>query len=251
MLRKNLRSPPFILRFFSGIAFTLLLFSGGETTVSAQNSLVATATPNRETLTVGDPIEVDILVQHPRGYSATLTVEDWGNFELLTQPKTMQTPSGSKLEISVTLWAPGSYELSSLPVRIHDNGGESETIITNRLPFTVTSVLSADDRELRDIRPQATMSQLQLPWAWLLLIGGLVAGGTAVWRHKHKPKESIPIPTAQSEAAAALDKLPKPESGKWIEVATAVLHILRRFLQQTTAIPIHYRTTAELSGALP
>ena len=73
--RKNLRLSAFIR-----VLFCLSL----TTAVSAQTHITLTA--DRETLTVGDPIEINIAVTHPPGTTAQLTATDWGAFELLAGP---------------------------------------------------------------------------------------------------------------------------------------------------------------------
>lgn len=227
---------------------TLLL----PTAAFAQENFSATVSASRDILTVGDPVELTITVVHPADYRAELAVVDWGDFEVLFQPAAMPTSSGSTLRANVTLWAPGSYELPPLPITLTTESGQSQTIVTEPITFTVTSVLIDGDRKLRDIRPQASLPQRPFWLLWLLLVVGLVVGGTAVWRARQATPTSEPaIISAQEEALAALAALAEPQPGKLAAFATAVLHILRRFLQQTTPIPMDYRTTAELADALP
>lgn len=242
-LSKKTKNPR--LSAFIRVLFCLFL----TTAVSAQTQITLTA--DRQTLTVGDPLEISIAVAHPPGTTAQLVATDWGAFELLAGPDAEPSANGTTLHLTLTLWAPGAYELPPLPILLTQPDGPSETAVTNPLPITVTSVLTADDRELRDIRPQMSLPQTRIWWPWLLLAAGLVAGGTAVWRSRRATQPPTNLPTAQAEALAALDNLAEPEPGKWAAFATAVLHILRRFLHQTTAIPTEYRTTAELATALP
>lgn len=240
----------FYLRSSAFICVLFLLFL--PTAVHAQPS--ATVTADRTTLTVGDPVQITVRISHPPGARVHARVQpidpDWGDFELLQTADPLVASQETTLRFTVTLWAPGEYELPPLRLTIETAGGQTLTAVSDPLPLTVESVLAPDDLALRDIRPQAALPPAAVWWPWLLLIAGVIGGGTAVWWTRRPASRTAAAHNQIRRAALdALDALP-PHPGV-AALATAILHILRRFLQQAYAIPAAYRTSGEIAAALP
>ncbi len=232
----------------------LLLIGLMATAVThAQEQVTAAISADRSALTVGDPVSVTVQISHPANYSLLPPPTTWDEVELLQMNTPQPTAQGTLVQFTITLWAPGSYELPPIPFTLENDVGESVTAVTNPLSLTVESVLTDSDRELRDIRPQAAIPlTMQWSWLWLALALALGGGGTAVWRARRPatPTAAPVILTVQQESLAQLDRLDEQPPERLAAYATAVLHILRRFLQQAYSIPASRRTTSELALAL-
>ena len=233
-----------------GLGWLILL--AAQTAVSApQTPVQLTVTASQPTLTVGDPVQITLDVQHPPTHQVTLNEPAWGIAETLTVEPPQPTEHGTRFGWQITLWQPGTHTLPPLAVTIVDDAGNAETAVASPLILTVRSVLPATDRTLRDIRPQATLPRPTFRWGWLLGVAALV-GGTAVWlrRRRNIPVHSASPPTtAPSAILQELDAIATHPLPPLPELATRLFHLLRTCLQRRYVLP-RQTTATELGQAV-
>ena len=96
----------------------------------AAEGVQVTLTANQSELTVGDPVELTLEVNHPAGYQVIIPKLDgtWGPFEVQgqSQATTVANDDGTETTvqtITVTLFDLGDFETPSLPLTISDGTG--------------------------------------------------------------------------------------------------------------------------------
>jgi hypothetical protein len=242
------------------IVLLLLLLSAGITW--AQSPVSATLTANTSEATVGDPIPLTLSVTHPAGYHVIIPELDseWGDFVVAgqSQPATVDNEDGTQttsVTIDGRLFAPGEYTTPSLTISVTDGAGNLSEVAVPPATLNIVSVLVEGDAQLRDIKAQAELPYTPiLPWA----VGGLALAAAAlfafVWmrRRAHRPAavdNRLPHEVAMDELAR-IESLNLPTEGRYKEHYTLVSNCVRRYMEQTWAIPVLERTTAEIQAGL-
>jgi hypothetical protein len=242
------------------IAIIIALFAVGvvATQVSAQTTTSVTITPSTDHVTVGDPVELTIAVNHPAGTQVLMPQLDpnWDSFVVRSQSPVNTVDNGDGTAtttqiIDVRLFAPGAFETPPLNVTIADSNGQITEATAPPIPITVNSVLIEGDTELRDIKPQATLPGA-LTWsAFIAVVGAFIAA--IVWFIARRVKEAfdnrLPHEVAL-DTLAAVEKENLPENGRFKEHYTIVTDALRTYVEQTQGIQATDRTTAEIQAIL-
>jgi hypothetical protein len=226
-----------------------------------------TLTPDKESLTVGDPIQLTLSINHPVGYQVIIPQLDrqWGDFEVRSQSQatTMVNDEGTQTTrqiIEVALFDLGEFQTPELPLTISDGvGGLFEEVVPS-VALTVNPTLAADDTTLRDIKPQVSLA---VPPPWLWLAGGLVAAALVVvggwWGYRTwqgRPFGLAPAVDKRLPWQVAYDELERIrglgllEQGRFKEYYTLVTDCLRTYLAQQFSLRVHDRTTTELRPIL-
>jgi hypothetical protein len=238
------------------IAIIIALFVVGM--ASAQASASVTIIPSTDNVTVGDPVELTVTVNHPAGTQVLMPQLDpnWGSFVVRSQSPVDTVDNGDGTAtttqiIDVRLFAPGAFETPPLNVTIADSGGQITEATAPPIPITVTSVLVAGDTELRDIKPQATLPGT-LTWpAFIAAIGAFIAA--IVWFVARRVKEAfdnrLPHEVAL-DTLIAVEKEGLPENGRFKEHYTLITDALRTYVEKTQSIQATDRTTAEIHKEL-
>jgi hypothetical protein len=165
--------------------------------------------------------------------------------------------------IDVTLFAPGSYETPELPVTVRDEAGQVSRHVAGPVAFTVVSVLSEDDLELRDIRPQAGLPFPPV-WPWIalavVLALALAIAGWVLYRRRlarRRLDETLAAaidPRTPYEIAvdelARINALGLLDQGRFKEHYTLVSETLRAYVQGAFHIPALDLTTEELRASI-
>ena len=217
----------------------------------ASELVQVTLTPDREQLTVGDPVQLTLSINHPVGYQVIIPQLDrlWGDFEVRSQSQatTMVNGEGTQTTqqmIEVTLFDLGEFQTPELPLTIRDDaGGLSEEVVPS-VALTVNPALAEDDTDLRDIKPQASLA---VPPPWLWLAGGLVAAVLVVvggwWGYRTwqgRPFGLAPAVDNRPAWQVAYDELERIqglgllERGRFKDYYTLVTDCLRTYLAQPT-----------------
>ena len=248
------------------ILFCLAGIAAVPAVVSAESGIKATLLMDGvpEQITVGDPIQLTLVVEHPAGYQVLLPQLDtsWGDFIVHSQSPgtTVSNPDGTETTsqvIDVRLFAPGEFTTPPLPVAVSDSQGRLSEVTAAPLTLAITSVLVEGDTQLRDIKPQADLPYTNLlPW---VIAAGLLSFGIAgiiLWRRRRKAKLSLAAIDNRLPHEVALDELDRietlqlPVSGRYKVHYTLVSDCVRVYMGKTYNFPVLERTTGEIRSSL-
>lgn len=236
-------------------------------TLPAATDVTVTVTPDRDQMTVGDPLKLTIQVTHPAGTQALLPElgDNWGAFEVHSQSPVDVIDNGdgtltTRQTVEATLFAPGDYQTPPLAVTIADANGDLSQAEAGPAAVTVASVLPAapaggGGEELRDIKSQAS---LPLPTDWLAIAAGMlglaVVAGAGWWlfrrygnRGRLDNRSPQEVALDQLKRVRALDY---PAQGRFKAHYSLVTDCLRDYLERQYDIPARDQTTTELKRAL-
>ncbi len=225
---------------------------------------LSTPPSEADALTVGDQFTLRLKATYPAEGEIVLPAlpREWGPFEVLDQRAlpTVENQDGTRTaarEATVTLWTPGAHPTPDLDVR-YRTADDKQTIAVPPLTVTVASVLTEDDVEKRDLKPQATLPR-PFPWPWVL--GGLsLIGLVGVWgwlwytrwrRSPDAPAAPVIVDLRPPEEIAyhELDRIAAidlPSQGDMKGHYTLIADCLRQYVQGRYHLPALDRTTWEL-----
>ena len=240
----------------------LLVLVVGATEAWAADGVEVRLRPERNELTVGDPVQLTLEVTHPAGSQVIIPQldETWGNFEVRDQSpaSTVANDDGTlttRQTLDVTLFDVGEFQTPPWSLTVRDGAGQISEEAIPTVTLTVVPTLNAEDHELRDIKPQAGLA-VPATWPWiaggLVLVGALaVAGWWAYRRWRGQPLLAPAIDT-RSPRQVAYDELARIEGLGLLEQSllkeyyTLVTDCLRTYLEQQFGLPVFERTTSEL-----
>jgi hypothetical protein len=157
----------------------LVLLVGLTGMAQAAGGVKVNFSADKQTLTVGDPVQLTLEVEHPAGYQVIIPKLEttWGAFEIREQSPVETTANDDGTEttrqtLTAALFEPGTFETPALELTLTDTAGQISTENVPPVSLTVKPVLAEGDTALDDIRPQVDM---QLPAVWPLVLGGVLA----------------------------------------------------------------------------
>jgi hypothetical protein len=232
----------------------------------AQDGIQVSLTANQSELSVGEPVELTLEVNHPAGHQVIIPQLEgnWGPFEVRGQSPTTTVANDDGTEttyqtITVTLFELGAFETPALPLTISDEGGAVLEELTPPVSLTVVPTLAEDDTTLKDIRPQVGMKVPSvLPWVlggWLLA-AALAGGGYWLYRRWRGERLFAPAIDNRSPYQVAYDELQRirglrlPEKGQFKRHYTLVIDCLRTYIEMQYRVHALDRTTPELKASL-
>jgi hypothetical protein len=216
--------------------------------------------------TVGDLIPLQLRVLHPSDVSVTLPElpTSWGPFEVSEQSlaEPVQGDDGtvtSVLAVSAILWAPGEHETPPAAVRIRDSEGAAEEVLAKPIVITVRSVLTKDDLEKRDLKPQASLPRPPIwPWAVAgIAAAALLALGIRKLVRWHRSRSGtgdmarLPVDDRFPEEIAyeelsRIEALDLPAQRQFKRHYTLVTDCVRVYIEGIYEVPAMDRTTREV-----
>ena len=240
-----------------------------------QSSIRISFTTGQPTLTVGDIVHLMLEVTHPANHVVVVPRLDkeWGPFEVAWQTAAQTVSNGDGTEttsqrIEVTLFSPGTFETPDLPISVRGPDGGVEQVFPQPVRLTVVSVLSADDEELRDIRPPAYF--YPSPWRQpatlavtaLAVVAALVSGSYFVHR-RLRGRDEQPVSVAETrppweiavEEIGRLERLNLPGEGRFKDHYALVAGVTRAYvrsmyLEGASQADASEMTTDELATAI-
>jgi len=247
------------------LVLALLAFSAVP--VLAAEGIQVTLTPDREELTVGDPVQLTLEVTHPAGYQVILPKleQAWGPFEVRGQSQATTTANDDGSEttrqtIQVTLFDLGEFETPELQFGVSDAAGQVSEETVPSVSLAVVPSLAEDDNDLRDIKPQAT---LNVPPIWPWIVGGVLVAAIAAtvgwWAYRRRQGKPFGLASAGDNRPAwqvafdtldAIEGMDLLERGRFKEYYTLVTDALRAYLENQFGLRVFDRTTSELKPIL-
>jgi hypothetical protein len=242
----------------------IALLAAGPAAAQVDDSIDTSLTVMSGEHTVGDPIQLQLVVNHPANSHVIIPdlESEWGNFIVHSQspPESIVNEDGSKTTtqmIDVRLFAPGDFSTLPLSITVAGADGQLSEVDIDPISVSISSVLVDGDEALRDIKPQADLPYLLiLPWliaAAVLVVIALVV----VWlirRRKASLVESGTDPRLPHEVAldrlARLEKLDLPNEGRFKEHYTLVSDCIRIYVERAFHITVMERTTAEIQRSI-
>ncbi len=240
--------------------------TGGESAAVTESPVRLEVTADREAITIGDPITLTIRLLAPPEAVIESFAPEAGIGDLALLGREIHPPAiledGRRVDerlLRVTAYAVGGHEIPALSADYSLPGGGRGTARSRPIPFTVASVVPADDTRPADIRPPATMP-LVPRWPWIL--AALLAAAAAAWwwwrRRRAVPEAAAPVPAgpprpAHEVAYAGLERLLAGgllEKGRIKEFYIALTEIVRRYVEARFGVETFERTTAEILEAL-
>lgn len=232
--------------------------------VLAEDGVAVAWTVERSDMSVGDPVQLTLVVTHPSGYQVVIPQleESWGPFEVRGQSQavTEANDNGSETTrktVEVTLFDVGTFQTPPLPLLISDGSGNVVEEVAPSVEFAVAPTLAEDDNTLRDIKPQAGLTVPPV-WPWIAgaLLGAVAAALGAWWLYRHMRGEpAFRLPRAVDsrppwqvafDELARIEGLGLAELGRFKEYYTLVTDCLRAYLEAQFDLRVLDRTTSEL-----
>ena len=214
-------------------------------------------------LTVGDPAELTLEVTHPAGYQVFVLemIGPWGEFEIQGQsPKTTESNADgsetTRQTIDAVLFAPGTYRSPALAITLSDANGNLSQAMAEPVSLEIMSVLTEQDVEIRDIKPQANVV---IPNMMPFVAGGalfvlllVLLGGWLIYR-KLSGRTQVDNRTPEQVAIdelAHIGGLQLAQSGEFTEHYALVTTCLCTYIERQYHVTALEQTTSELKRTL-
>jgi hypothetical protein len=230
--------------------------------------------------TVGDPIRLEFHITMPAGYQASIPaidkqIGDFSIFEfspgpLIPEPgksekpaSGIQTQAGAPIRHSACIIAAayrtGTLTFPPIAILLRTPEGKQIGIASPPAKVEIQSILSAKDRDLKDLKKQAELPEPVRWGLWLALLSALGILGTVawlMWKRRNRRAHSIPAAPPQDlldMAEAELRRLLArdfPDNKQVKPFYVLLSDIVKRILEAGYGIHTAEQTTSEIMDAL-
>jgi hypothetical protein len=230
--------------------------TAGGATITVQGGAVV----DRDTVTVGDVVQLTIRVRAPLGATINFPtgVDSLAPVQAL-EPPTVRDGADSTAADRVATYRLAAWDVGRQPIKLGDvlvqlDDGERRVALTLPTLF-VESVLPADStlRVPKPVRPLLAV-QAPVPWWWWALAAlaaivlGLLVGW---WRRRRRRGAPATDPFGAAEAAfARVERLHLVEAGEPGRHAALMTDVVRRYLAERHDAASLAHTSGELLGAV-
>ncbi len=221
----------------------------------------AGASISRDTVTVGDVLQLVVRVRAPRGATVNfpVAVDTLGGVQSLEPPSIRDgsdtlDATDRVATYRVSAWDVGMQAIRLGPVLVQTDDDERSVQITLPSVF-VRSVLPADSA-LRIPRPARPLLPVPapFPWWWLLLALAIIGLGLGIWWWRRRHARALPPPgDPYGDAEHGFDRVEKlrlVEAGEAGRHAALMTDVLRRYLTERVEHASLAHTSAELLAAV-
>jgi len=246
-----------------------LLFGLVGLLMAQTDELNINLTSDKKVATIGEVFELTLAITHPVTYSVTIPKLEraWGEVEVRSQSesKTMPTENGLAVTsqiIQMSCFTVGAFQTPDLTISMQRGQDNYISQGIPRLSLMITSILTAEEKEIQPLRPQAELPlppiDLSNPLWWamgaLVLVTALVYG----WLYRTRPQpqalQIIVDPRAPHEIAfdelERISRLNLPAQGQFKPYYILLADCLRTYLEGRYSIPAMDSTSSEIKAAL-
>lgn len=240
------------------------MLAAGPAAAQVDDSIEASMSVIPGDHTVGDPIQLQLVVNHPANSHVIIPEleSEWGNFIVHSQspPESIVNEDGDKTTtqmIDVRLFAPGDFSTLPLSLTVAGADGQLSEVNIDPISVSISSVLVEGDEALRDIKPQADLPYLVvLPW--IIAAAAMVIIALAVAWLIRRRRSAIVISgidlrlphEVALDRLTRLEKLDLPNEGRFKEHYTLVSDCIRIYVERAFHIAVMERTTAEIQRSI-
>lgn len=214
------------------------------------------ATVSRDTLTLGDPVLLNLRIRREPGDAVTLVQnEDFlAPFEVRRQvpPAVREAPGGGveeTLAFELAAYRLGVIEVPSMVLRVRTAGGDSGLITSEPIPLVVRGVMPAGMSDIRDVKPPVDVEARIPRWFWFVVaaLAGLAAAAIWFWRRRRsKPSVDSPPPIHWPDEVEKIRRMRLLENGEYKRYYSLLSEVMRRYLEDCIRVEAMERTTHEL-----
>ena len=254
-------------RIVAALALVALAVAAPSTAFAA-DPVNAAATVDRTSISLGDRIQLSVIVDAQPGYlpSDPTIAHEIGSFEVVQTQQAQKVTRGSQIQFiyrySITAWRVADLVLPPIAVPWVGPNGETGTARTAELPIHVVTVVAAGEKadDIKPIKPQLTVAEDVGPKivraaALLLGVAAVTAlAGLLLWLLIRRRAAGLfeerltPVQRALRELDT-LAKLKLPEQGRTAEHYARLTASLRQYAVERFNVQPG-RTSREVRDAL-
>ena len=214
----------------------------------AADPVNAAATVDRTSITVGDRIQLSVIVDAEPGFlpSDPTIAHDLGSFEVVQTQQAQKQTRGSQIQFiyryAITAWSVGDLVLPPISVTWVGPNGQTGTAVTGEVPVKVVTVIANGEKtdDIKPLKPQLTVAEELLPRLQRIAMGlgavvaVMVVVGIVLWLLIRKRAAALfedrltPVQRALRELDQ-LAELKLPEQGKTAEHYARLTASLRQY----------------------
>jgi len=220
---------------------------------------------DKTVITVGEIINYRMEVEIPKGYSAAIPPPgaQLGQFLIrkyeFPEPEKKADRMILRFNFQITAYTTEELSIPPVPVIIRKDKQIAKVILSEEIKINIAPVTSAEDLEIKDIKPPGAVPFEYKP---LLIAGSIIAGLVALalggiygWRRLSQPRLELPEPLPEPEELALkelaeLVALNLLEKGELDQYYTRLSEIIRRYLGLRFQIYALEFTTTEIMDSL-
>lgn len=221
-----------------------------------------TAKVDKETITIGDKIQYEVIIEHDDSVSVEPMgiAENLGEFEIkdyhIEEPKkTKDKRWMSKTTYIITTFTTGDFVIPPVKVKYKDMAGQEKEVSSEEIKIKVESVKPGptDKDDIRDLKGPAEIKG-RSPWALFIILALFIVLGVAAFIYFNNKKRAEDTPSAPSRPPEeiAMDELRYlldmrlSEKGMIKEYYIRISDILRKYIEARFKVLALDRTTWEL-----
>jgi hypothetical protein len=219
--------------------------------------------------TVGDPIRLELDISTPAGYQADLPqiekqIGDFTILEFSPEPQVSEAKLPGALQhrraiLMVAAYKTGTLTFPPLQIPIRTPEGNKAAASSSPVEIQIQSVLSAKDRDLKDLKKQVEMREPFRWGIWLIILLTVGVLGISIWyflKRRKITKAALPkLPLRDpfevaEEELKALREGGLPEGSMVKNFYVRLSEIVRRIIEAACAVSAVEQTTLEIMESL-